>query len=87
MSKRSDSLGVRCEMGEFRDAADVLLDRARTGETGEAGTEWWSSRANSNSCGDGKEKTSGEETELVVMGRVWGFCWSTSVVWDTVTVD
>lgn len=52
MSSESPAFPV-CETCEFRDAVAVeaLLDRdlERMGETGEAGTEWCSSRANSNS--------------------------------------
>lgn len=56
------------EIWEFRDAVEDLLarDLERTGETGDTGTEWWSSRANSNSWGDGKDKTSGEVVVVVV---------------------
>lgn len=45
------------------------------GVTGDAGTESWSSRANSNSWGDGKDRTRGETTEVVVTGWAWGVCW------------
>lgn len=70
------------EICEFRDAVEALLDRdlEKTGETGEAGTEWCSSRANSNSWGDGKDKTRGELVEATVTRPVSECEWSSPAV-------